>query len=253
MNRGLKIVENESDEKREHFYQVAGDLIEAAPERLSKLESLLDKTQFALAKMGEDFFSSRLSLDDKTEVNDAIEHSAHPFSKAIKESADRVSQAYMVKRKADLNPPLGRPGGPCHVVDRIEKNVTQPAVREDLIEDVEKGISLTNPDASKVYPIDTESGGGMWKRMIITAHAQYRMDLRGVGVGVIQKSLGDLTTEMSRDRRLMAEVLSAPYRWEDRKRGLAVVLESRGRDAVYIITVFFTTGSDPKPPAGGCP
>lgn len=253
MNRGLKIVETESEERREHLYQVAGDLIEAAPTRLAKLESLLDKTQYALAKMGDDFFSSRLSIDDKTEVSEAIEHSAHPFSKSVKESASArsVASAYL-HRKADLTPPLGRPGGPCSVVDRIEHNVRQPVLQENLIDEVESGLDLSNLEASRVYTLDAEMGGGMWHKMLITPHAQYRMDLRGIGVGTIQKSLGDLTTEMKRDRTLMAEVQTSAFRWVDRRRNLTIVVDSHGRDSVTIITVFWAQSATPKPPEGGC-
>lgn len=254
VNRGLKIVEQSDPEQKERAYQMAGDLIDAVPTRLSKLESLLDKTSFALSMMGEDFFASRLSLDDKTEVKEAIEHSAHPFSKAIKESASpRAVAAAYLRRRADLMPPLGRPGGPCHVVKRIDQNVAAPAIKEDLIEDVEKGHDLSNPEAQTVYKLDVEKGGGGWKQMLITPHAQYRMDLRGVGVGQVQKALSNLWTQMSRDPRLKAEVeyASRGFRYDDRQLRLTVVLEAKG-SAVTVITAYPTGGADPKPPAGGC-
>jgi len=254
VNRGLKIIEQDSPEQKEHVYQLAGDLIDAVPQRLSKLESLLDKTSFALSMMGEDFFASRLSLDDKTEVKEAIEHSAHPFSKAVKESANprKVASAYL-RRKADLMPPLGRPGGPCHVVKRIDQNVTAPALKDDLIEEVESGHDLSNPEAQTVYKPDAEKGGGGWKQMLITPHAQYRMDLRGVGVGQVQKALSNLWTQMTRDPNLKAEVEYADrgFRWDDRQLRLTVVLDAKG-SSVTVITVYPIGGSDPKPPAGGC-
>ena len=253
VNRGLKIIEQDNPEQKAHVYQLAGDLIDAVPSRLSKLESLLDKTSFALSMMGEDFFASRLSLDDKTEVKEAIEHSSHPFSKAIKEStpARRVADAYL--RRADLSPPLGRPGGPCHVVKRIDQNVDSPAVKEDLIEDVESGQDLSNPEAQVVYKLELEKAGGGWKQMLITPHAQYRMDLRGVGVGQVQKALSNLWTQMARDPRLKAEVEYADrgFRWDDRQLRLTVVVKSEGSKAT-IITAYPTGASDPKPPADGC-
>lgn len=254
VNRGLKIIEQDNPEQKEHVYQLAGDLIDAVPTRLSKLESLLDKTSFALSMMGEDFFASRLSLDDKTEVKEAIEHSAHPFSKAVKESvsATKVAEAYL-RRKADLQPPLGRPGGPCHVVDRIDQNVNAPAVKEELIEDVESGHDLSNPEAQVVYKLDTEKAGGGFKQMKITPHAQYRMDLRGITVGAVQKSLSNLWTQMARDPYLKAEVEYAErgYRWDDRQMRLTLVLEAQN-GVVTLITAYPTGASNPKPPAGGC-
>lgn len=253
VNRGLKIIEQDNPEQKAHVYQLAGDLIDAVPSRLSKLESLLDKTSFALSMMGEDFFASRLSLDDKTEVKEAIEHSAHPFSKAVKESTPvrRVADAYL--RRADLSPPLGRPGGPCHVVQRIDQNVNSPAIKEDLIEDVESGQDLSNPEAQVVYKLELEKAGGGWKQMLITPHAQYRMDLRGVGVGQVQKALSNLWTQMARDPRLKAEVEYADrgFRWDDRQLRLTVVVKSEGSKAT-IITAYPTGASDPKPPADGC-
>lgn len=71
INRGLKLVENSGH--RGHLYQVAGDLITALPKRLERLETDLDRTSLALAKMGESFLESRLPLADKTEVDEAVE------------------------------------------------------------------------------------------------------------------------------------------------------------------------------------
>lgn len=252
VNRGLAIIEQDSPEQKEHVYQLAGDLIDAVPKRLSEVERLLDKTQFALAKMGEEFFSSRLSIDDKTEVNESVEHSRHPFSKTDKASVGRVTTAFL--RKADLQPPLGRPGGPCHVVKRIDQNVQAPAIKEDLIDDVEVGNDLSNPEAQVVYSLEVEKGGGGWKQMAITPHAQYRMDLRGIGVGQVQKALSNLWTQMVRDPALKADVEYADrgFRWDDRQLRLSVVVVSKGSVAT-IVTAYPTGGSDPRPPGeGGC-
>ena len=248
MNRGLKIVEQDTPEQREHLYQLAGDIIEDGPKRLTRLEQLLDKTQFALSKMGEDFFASRLPISDKTEVNEAIEHSAHPFSKSVKDSVNTVAARYM---QADLSPPLGKLNGPCGVAKRIDENVHSPAIKDPLIDKVERGQDLPNPDAAKVYHIETDVGAGFWKKMRFTAHGQYRMDLRGVTVDRIRQSLVDLSNRMKKDLRLQAEATyGRPFRWE--ARGLTVVLESEGPEVVHIITAYPTSGSDPKPPAGGC-
>jgi len=78
ISRGLSVVE--ASEAKEHIYQVAGDIILGAPKRLQGLEIALDRTALALSKMGEDYLSARLSLSDKTLVDEAIE-SAGGFKK----------------------------------------------------------------------------------------------------------------------------------------------------------------------------
>jgi len=71
INRAIRLVEI-SDEK-EHLYQIAGDIIVGIPQRLEHLEVDLDRTGLALSKMGADFLSARLSLSDKTMVDEAVE------------------------------------------------------------------------------------------------------------------------------------------------------------------------------------
>lgn len=54
IHRALRLVE-ESDQK-ELLYQIAGDLIISVPRRLDILDTMLDKTSYALSIMGQDFF-----------------------------------------------------------------------------------------------------------------------------------------------------------------------------------------------------
>lgn len=70
-NRAQKLIE-ESPHK-DHFHQVAGDIITAAPKRLESLKTHLDRLSLALARMGTDFLESRLSIGDKTLVDEAVE------------------------------------------------------------------------------------------------------------------------------------------------------------------------------------
>lgn len=248
VDRVMKLVEASDD--KEHIYQIAGDAIEAMPKRLDALELALDRTSFALSKMGEEFFDSRLPLSDKVMVDEAIEaafggaHTKHSM-------AAKVADRYL---RSDLTPPLGKPGGPCQVVKRIDMQVVNPSVKENLIDEIEHGDTFTNTDASRVYGPDIEIAGGVFRRMQLSSHAQYRMDLRGLTVMTIQRSLGALSTEMKRDRLLEAEVMSGePFRWQDRQRGIAIVLAAEGRDMVRIITLFSNGTPDPKPPGeGGC-
>lgn len=71
MTRVLELIE--SSGHKDHFYQVAGDVIVAAPKRLDYLDVALDRTGLALSKMGDEFLSSRLPLSDKMLVEEAVQ------------------------------------------------------------------------------------------------------------------------------------------------------------------------------------
>jgi len=71
IERAMKLISQ--SEHEEHLYQVAGDIIEGLPRKLDRMLINLDRTSFALAKMGEDFLSSRLPLEDKTRVEEAVD------------------------------------------------------------------------------------------------------------------------------------------------------------------------------------
>ena len=92
LGRAQKLVEG--SKQKEHLYTVAGDIIEAAPQRLEQLNVALDRTALALSKMGEDFLESRLSLSDKTMVEEAV---ASAFGKGSprKSLAVRVADRYL--------------------------------------------------------------------------------------------------------------------------------------------------------------
>ena len=248
VDRAMLII-GESDQE-EHIHQVGGDIIQALPKRLDALNLALDRTSLALSKMGEDFLDSRLPLSDKTLVDEAIS-AAFGSAKPKHSMVDRVAVRYL---QGDLNPPLGKPGGPCQVVKRIEMQVTNPSVQHDLIDEIEYGDQFSNSDASKVYGPDIELVGGAFRKMQLSSHAQYRMDLRGLTVTTLQRSLMALSTEMKRDKRLEADVLSGePFRWDDQQRGFTVVLAAESSDMVRIITLFPKGTPDPKPPGeGGC-
>ena len=90
-------------------------------------------------------------------------------------------------------PPLGYPGGPCHVIHRIEDEIKNPKLKDDLIDDVEENRDLSNPEAAKIYDLELEKGPQRapenFKRMSIGPHTQYRMDLRGVTVSEVRLAL----------------------------------------------------------------
>jgi hypothetical protein len=93
VDRGIQIAE--ASPELEHIQQVAGDLLIAVPTRLSRLETLLDRTSYALTKMGEEFLESRLDLSDRVFVEESVESAGFPGGHKSKPSAQRVVQRYL--------------------------------------------------------------------------------------------------------------------------------------------------------------
>lgn len=260
----------EKSERRDHLYEVAGDVIQAVPTRIDTLERSLDRTSYALSVLGADHLRDLLPLTDRKMVDDATEH-ARPFGggRGTRTSVSRVAARHL-RRVADATPPLGWPGGPCHLIERIRDNVHDPRLREDLVDDVEFGEDLTNPEASKVY------GPGMvernvqtplpfkvdQRRLFIGPHAQYRMDYRGITVPMVRAAIASWAKAWA-DERSRKSVLA--QRWEEslaRREGIrytdprsdvTVVFSFEGADRIKIITVFWGDGTNPYPPGeGGC-
>ena len=164
-------------------------------------------------------------------------------------------------KTADLSPPLGKPGGPCQVVQRIDKTVKSPGLRTNLIDEVEHGQDLSNQDASKVYTVGREPGVGPIKQVQITSHGQYRMDLRSIRVDDVRACLADFLKQMedwkrtgSRAYENMGKMLDDGQKieWTDRKTRLKVVFQALGGGTVALISTFWKGVGDPAPPKS-CP
>lgn len=266
LTRALTLVEK--SKQRDHLYEVAGDVIQAVPTRMDRLERDLDRTSYALSVLGSDHLRDVLPMVDRKMVDDATEH-AHPFGGSrMRTSAGRVADRHM--RRADTDPPLGWPGGPCDVIDRIRSNVRDPRLREDLVDDVEFGEDLTNPEAARVYGPNLVERNVQTplpfrvheRRLLIGAHAQYRMDLRGITVPMVRAAIAAWAKDWARERSMKSPIAR---RWEedmargegvryiDRRTGVTVVFDMVGSDAVKVITVFWNDGAKPLPPGdGGC-
>ncbi len=93
-NRAQALVE--ASDYREHLYEVAGDIIVDMPERLLKLEVVLDRTLLALSKMGDDFLGARLPLSEKNLVDEAIDPAFG--GKQIKHSAELLAKLWLAKQ-----------------------------------------------------------------------------------------------------------------------------------------------------------
>jgi len=160
-------------------------------------------------------------------------------------------------KRADLNPSLGmwdKPG-PCLVVERIEDRVRSPALREDLAEKVEHGQKLTNPEAAKVYTLETERGSGMFRSMKISPHAQYRMDQRGVTVVDLRLALKHLSKQLNDWKSQQSPGWSSFERntnygeaieWIDKQLGGLKVVFKNERGTAIIITTYWDGQPDPR-------
>jgi hypothetical protein len=258
MTRALALVEKSKG--KEEIYQHAGDIIQTAPRRMENLERILDRTSYALAVFGTDHLRDRLPMSDRALVDDAT-HRSKPFSGP---STSRVSARYLLSRRADLMPPLGYPGGPCHVVERIRREVRNPRLQKELISDVEEGGKLSNPEAAQVYDRHMEDGpGGKWDKIRIVPHAQFRMDQRQVTVPEVRlalksflKALGDEKSRQSPLGRRWESMLErhTPILWVDPTLDLAVVFVQLGPDIVQLVTAYWEGASDPRARGrGSCP
>ena len=161
-----------------------------------------------------------------------------------------------IKKMADLSPPLGFPGGPCHLINRIEEEVNNPRLRDLLVDQVEGGYALSNSQASKVYELEAERGpGGKFKQILITSHAQYRMDQRGITVTELrlaltafQKAWNDGKSRKDPIVRSWESDMSygEPIRWTDPKLHLTLVFTVAG-GVVNLVTTFWEGQPDPRP------
>lgn len=92
LTRALNLVEHSP--AKEHFYEVAGDMIMLAPRRMDALETSLDRTSYALSVLGTDHLRERLPIEDRAIVDDAT-HKARPFAAPkVNDAARRVAARY---------------------------------------------------------------------------------------------------------------------------------------------------------------
>jgi len=165
----------------------------------------------------------------------------------------------MPAKKSDLNPPLGYPGGPCQVIQRIHSTVRNPKLRDELVDDVEGYKGLSNTDAAKVYKLEVEKGAKakFLQRLRITPHAQYRMDQRGITVQDVRvalmhfaKEFYDSKSQQGSFYRNRSEELARGEKilWVDKKVGrLAIVFVAAGQGALTLVTAYWEGLGDPKP------
>jgi hypothetical protein len=173
-------------------------------------------------------------------------------------SALRVVARFM---RADLEPPLGYPGGPCQVVERIEHEIKNPPVQEKLVDEVEHGQKVQNPDAAKIYDPEKEHGAGPVEKITLSPHAQYRMDLRSITVPAVRAAIKSLMKQVmdwkAQKSPMYTQVTDGwargtNYEWIDKKLGLSVVVRPNGPSSLLLVTTYWKGEADPRAP-GSCP
>jgi len=140
-------------------------------------------------------------------------------------------------------------------MERIRDGVPNPRLQEDLVDSVEQGQDLSNPQAAKIYDQIVTPGvpGTPTSKIILTNHAQYRMDLRGITIPQVRASLRNFWKALAREKSMKtplykewesAMAWGEGIRWVDPKYEFSLVFESR-KDTVVVVTLFWTKFTKP--------
>ena len=265
----------EASDHKEAVYAEAGDLIVNLPKSITELETTLDALSYALAALGQKQLRDRLPIDTKFKVDRALVDARLPMtvdeSNPIlpsKTSARRVARRFARRLLADLNPPLGVPGGPCQVIQRIRDQVPNPRLQEALVDDYEEDGKLENAEAAKVYGIEPGDApnASFIKGVLISAHAQFRMDQRSISVADVKQALQEFTQAYSKAKS-NPKTKFISDRWDqslaygdkivyDAKKITIVFAVSKhgGKGVMDLITTYpVGGGADPRPiPEASC-
>jgi hypothetical protein len=141
-------------------------------------------------------------------------------------------------------------------MERVHQEVGNPRLRDRIVDSIEEGVDISNADASKVYSVEKERGvgGKFLSQMEITAHAQYRMDQRGITVSEVRlalkqfrKAFYDAKSQGSPQYHQWSSDMAwgGPIQWES-PMGLTVVFDG-SRNKAAIITAYWTGQSNPRP------
>ena len=100
---------------------------------------------------------------------------------------------------ADLRPPLGYPGGSCHLIDRAVDSLGSRS--ESIVQTIEEGEKFSKPQEQKVYRdrLEGKVKGTGFKFMALTPHSQYRMDQRSINEVEVRGALRDFWKQYSKD------------------------------------------------------
>jgi len=155
--------------------------------------------------------------------------------------------------RADLQPPLGVNGGPCKVVERICQQVENSSTRQKLIDMVEHNIDLTNAQSAIIYDSEKERGTHPFDPFMLSSHAQYRMDLRGIPVPQVKDDIRKFRQWFydPRNRKELEQINSMPAKRKEFWVGDHAIVVGLNDDPVGVVSAYPKT-PDPKAPADGC-
>jgi hypothetical protein len=92
VNRAMALIEQSV--AKDHLYQVAGDIIMGVPSRLDRIEQTLDRTSYALAKMGDAHLKQRLPIHDREVVEESIQR-ADLLNPSFSKMSSNVAQRFL--------------------------------------------------------------------------------------------------------------------------------------------------------------
>jgi len=162
LNRALHIVENSPH--KEEIYQRAGDVIITLPMRLSILDTLLDRTSYALASQGKDFLYSQLSLEDRKVVDDAEDAVPvlPPGTNAPKKKAWSQQPGDLAGIRTFVDVPSAT-GLPSEHIDQAIGPPHGPRVEYFSRPEMNKG----KPETTRIMPEPGEEYGHPWKEDVV--------------------------------------------------------------------------------------
>ena len=161
LNRALRAID--SSPRKEEIFQRAGDVIMSLPDRLTRLDTLLDRTSYALTLAGKEFLHSNLSLEDRTMVENATE--SVPILPPINPA--RKKALYM-KQPGDLAgvrtvvDESSAKGLPAEEFDRTVGPPHGPRVEYFSRPEMNKG----KPETTRIMPMPGEQYGVPWKEEV---------------------------------------------------------------------------------------
>lgn len=149
---------------------------------------------------------------------------------------------------------LGKPGGPCKIVQKIEEAPLPVNQKEDLVQDIYKGDELDNEEASQIYEKEVVpfEEGQVFGKLGITNHAQYRMDFRSIPLESVKKALQEFERWFAyrknnpdkmkaKDRsKLQSLAQGDPVRFDANREGLTIVFTAPRRGKARLISTWWT-------------
>lgn len=97
MMKVQKLVDTSTE--KDHIYQVAGDLLNAIPATIERMEAQLDETSYALSLMGKEHLKDRLPISSRAMVDATVEGTAAFGPPMLRGTAQRVAARWLEKQR----------------------------------------------------------------------------------------------------------------------------------------------------------